>query len=797
MSSAHATPTSSSSGSPGSSSQQHSSAEDAAAVALRGAALAFAKKPAASLPTSSATTNTYTYSPALSHGSSTHITAGGHPVRLLSSHARKRSIDALAAAERARSPARLLVQPHPPAEGFGASHDVESQNASLQAAGIVAARLQQLGVPNLVPTSSPQAADANSKLDAKTNPSLIAATLAASRSVSPSAANRKVRHAGAGADGDVVVDAAPIPPTTSLISMFESKDEDVEVPVVKTTPVRKQHKQKLVREVSPTGKIPASAVALPKLAAAAARPKRQSSPPVTSEASKEAPMTPVAVKTSAAFKTPVSVKTPVSAKPKKMLTPQAVVDAASAKPRVPAVSPTVKTPTKPKHLSQPKEKPTPEPKPVKVNTEKKVRDTLSLKAEPKPVSQPKEKPTPEPKPVKVNSEKKARDTPTLKAKPKPVTIPRAESPTPPLISRSTTVVLSPKPTRVVKAALRSSSPPDVILKPTIEVQSPPIILKPAIEVQSPPVAEPIKLASPQPKAAPTPPQPRRSQRFVKSPVNGRERGNSDTMSASPAVISMYGLPISIRAPISRASPPPLPGRRDSVASAPSSPSHEPQRRLKIKTPAVDQLQLNSLTSAIMAGSLASSRLTPQNSGSPMPPLLPKRQKSPHLLQTLRRPPSSDSDENERQKNLGNHHRHKLHSSRHQHHEGSRRRWRDKITDRERKRYEAVWASNRGLLLTDVSPSSSVVGNIGTELSECVVNVVVRELWQRSRLPDDELGEAWDLVDREGRGYLTRPEFVVGMWLVDQRLKGRKLPTRVGDSVWTSAYGGVAVARPRR
>lgn len=785
MSSAHATPISSSSGSPGSSQQHHSSAEDAAAVALRGAALAFAKKPAAaSLPTS--TTNTYTHSPALSHGSSTHITAGGHPVRLLSSHARKRSTDALAAAERARSPARLLVQPHP-ADGSGASHDVESQNASLQAAGIVAARLQQLGVPNLVPTSSPQAADANSKLDAKTNPSLIAATLAASRSVSPSAANRKVRHAGA--DGDVVVDAAPIPPTTSLISMFEGKDEDEEVPVVKTTPVRKQHKQKLVREVSPAAKIPASAVALPKFATAAARPKRQSPSPVARQAPKEAPVTPVAVKT------PSSAMTPVSAKPKKMLTPQAVADAASAKPCVAAASPSVKTPTKPKHLSQPKEKSTAEPKPV--HPEKTVRDT-SLKVEPKHLRQPKEKPTPEPKPVKVNSEKKARDTPTLKVKPKPVTIPRSESPTPPLISRSTTVVLSPKPRRVVKAALRSSSPPDVILKPTIEVQSPPIVLKPAVQVQSPPVAEPIKLASPQPKAAPTPPQPRRSQRLVKSPVNGgRDGGNSDTMSASPAVISMYGLPISTKAPISRASPPPLPGRRDSVASAPSSPSHEPQRRLKIKTPAVDQLQLNSLTSAIMAGSLASSRLTPQNSGSPMPPLLPKRQKSPHLLQTLRRPPSSDSDENERQKNLGNHHRHKLHSSRHQHHEGSRRRWRDKITDRERKRYEAVWASNRGLLLTDASPSSSVVGNIGTELSECVVNVVVRELWQRSRLPDDELGEAWDLVDREGRGYLTRPEFVVGMWLVDQRLKGRKLPTRVGDSVWTSAYGGVAVARPRR
>jgi len=46
-----------------------------------------------------------------------------------------------------------------------------------------------------------------------------------------------------------------------------------------------------------------------------------------------------------------------------------------------------------------------------------------------------------------------------------------------------------------------------------------------------------------------------------------------------------------------------------------------------------------------------------------------------------------------------------------------------------------------------------------------------------------LEEVWDLVDRKHAGVLFRDEFVVGMWLIDQRLKGRKLTGKVGESVW--------------
>jgi hypothetical protein len=79
--------------------------------------------------------------------------------------------------------------------------------------------------------------------------------------------------------------------------------------------------------------------------------------------------------------------------------------------------------------------------------------------------------------------------------------------------------------------------------------------------------------------------------------------------------------------------------------------------------------------------------------------------------------------------------------------------------------------------------------VNGEEADLVVNVVVRDIWARSRLPADELAEVWELVDRAGRGALGRDEFVVGLWLIDQRLRGRKIPARVGQSVWESVTAG--------
>ncbi|KAL2135456.1 hypothetical protein VTI74DRAFT_8442 [Chaetomium olivicolor] len=214
----------------------------------------------------------------------------------------------------------------------------------------------------------------------------------------------------------------------------------------------------------------------------------------------------------------------------------------------------------------------------------------------------------------------------------------------------------------------------------------------------------------------------------------------------------------------------------------------------------------SLRSQLTGGSSKSHHRTPQQ------PLQPQR--SGKLLQTLRSPhsPALSDDEDARRRM---HHLHRkrnkvnkalLMGAKHAHHEGSRRRWRDEITARERRRYEAVWASNRGLFLREgwafhhdpegqdgpgtqphfqIESSRAVTG----PEADLVVNVVVRDIWARSRLPADELAEVWDLVDRGQRGALARDEFVVGMWLIDQRLRGRKIPARVSQSVWDSARGG--------
>ena len=171
-----------------------------------------------------------------------------------------------------------------------------------------------------------------------------------------------------------------------------------------------------------------------------------------------------------------------------------------------------------------------------------------------------------------------------------------------------------------------------------------------------------------------------------------------------------------------------------------------------------------------------------------------------MLHTLRRDrsPLSDGDETyESHYKRSHYHRDgrlrqgKLHFShatgtaaRHKHnhhHEGSRKRWREAITERQRRRYEAVWASNRGQRGLETKTDYSLD-------DEMVPNVVVRDIWRRSRLPADELAEVWDLVDNTASGALSKTGFVVGLWLIDQRLRGRKIPARVSESVWASARG---------
>lgn len=234
----------------------------------------------------------------------------------------------------------------------------------------------------------------------------------------------------------------------------------------------------------------------------------------------------------------------------------------------------------------------------------------------------------------------------------------------------------------------------------------------------------------------------------------------------------------------------------------------------------DARKIDALANAIVASSLASSRAASpskpsQNLAPPLPPprrgnnglfvqqnTFDTRTPSPAkgFRQTMRKPPKDEEEEDPNMLRRGKKNIMKKHPNKH--HEGDRKRWRDAITERERKRYEAVWASNKGLhVYNDIlsfppPPSSKAKANapIPLDPSLSVSNLVVRDIWSRSRLGTDVLSEVWELVDRTGTGMLSREEFVVGLWLIDQRLKGRKLPIRVGDSVWSSiaALGGIKV-----
>jgi hypothetical protein len=263
----------------------------------------------------------------------------------------------------------------------------------------------------------------------------------------------------------------------------------------------------------------------------------------------------------------------------------------------------------------------------------------------------------------------------------------------------------------------------------------------------------------------------------------------------------------------RFSPPRRP--MSATGTSPGSVYHNNYQRDSVKQ-ITKHMTGESLSSAIMGAALASSRNVSPAPAQPIPiePLFPPRTKHHHhspfhrspspqkqsppktagkMRTTMRKEPSSsdDDDEVERYKKKGTRIM-GIKSRKHpnKHHEGTRNRWRDQITDRERKRYEGVWAANKGLHITPSSQSED-------DASQDVLNFAVQEIWTRSRLPVHVLEEVWDLVDSRAIGRLKRDEFVVGLWLIDQRLKGRKLPIRVSDSVWVSARGVGIKVKVRR
>ncbi|MCJ1321354.1 Increased rDNA silencing protein [Xylographa vitiligo] len=218
---------------------------------------------------------------------------------------------------------------------------------------------------------------------------------------------------------------------------------------------------------------------------------------------------------------------------------------------------------------------------------------------------------------------------------------------------------------------------------------------------------------------------------------------------------------------------------------------------------IPQLTADSLANAMVASSiassLASSRATSPTKASPsyshshsrprhlfLPPHHLSRACSPTkpMRQTLRKL-STHSDDDDHKK----HHYHILKKHPNKHAEGDRKRWRDSITERERKRYEGLWAANRGLLLDSSYSQDDSKSEYTFDARDSVHGLVVKDIWNRSQLASNMLEEIWALVDIHDDDHcLSREEFVVGVWLVDQCLKGRKLPVRVGDSVWESVRG---------
>ena len=167
-----------------------------------------------------------------------------------------------------------------------------------------------------------------------------------------------------------------------------------------------------------------------------------------------------------------------------------------------------------------------------------------------------------------------------------------------------------------------------------------------------------------------------------------------------------------------------------------------------------------------------------------------------LKQTLRKPSAEDEEEGVDFEKRGRRHLVRKHPN--MHHEGDRKRWRDKITEMERKRYEGVFAANRGLLLKPADPRASPSRMIDPNSeSNQVVNVVVRDIWERSRLPEHVLEQIYDLVAPYDAPVLNREQFVVGLWLIDQKLKGRKLPVKVSESVWSSVRHSQGIKVGRR
>lgn len=353
----------------------------------------------------------------------------------------------------------------------------------------------------------------------------------------------------------------------------------------------------------------------------------------------------------------------------------------------------------------------------------------------------------------------------------------------------------PRPLSVVKA----KPPPIVAPKPqrAVSVQK----ISPELSRQEPPPKpKPAAIAQAQRKQAEAPP----SFNTVVDTSTQSPKPNipplrrvAKKLTGEPATAHhetaslLLGLPRPSSArPVSRAPSVPPPSHILPSNPARASPAPYKDASLNMLSP---HMTGDSLANAMVGANLAIKSTTPPKRSRTPPPLpLPRRKnthnhdlfhhrarslspqkKQPGKLRTTLR--TDEVDEKQRMKK---HHFRQPNK----HHEGTRERWRDFVSDAERKRYEGVWAANKGLYILDPSQADEVS------------NLVAKDIWSRSRLPADRLAMVWDLVTTDennrqetasARRTLTRDQFVVALWLIDQMLKGRNLPHSVNASVWSS------------
>ncbi|KAI8597663.1 hypothetical protein EDD21DRAFT_384854 [Dissophora ornata] len=67
----------------------------------------------------------------------------------------------------------------------------------------------------------------------------------------------------------------------------------------------------------------------------------------------------------------------------------------------------------------------------------------------------------------------------------------------------------------------------------------------------------------------------------------------------------------------------------------------------------------------------------------------------------------------------------------------------------------------------------------------IEGVKVHTIYVRSRLDSKTLAQIWDLVDVDNAGRLSKAQFCMGLYLIDERLASGLIPLEVSDELWVS------------